>query len=271
MATGNHFDHSASITLRGWFRMSMLVGTSGWQYDDWRGRLYPPGLPKRLWLERYAECFDTVENNNAFYRLPRRETFESWRDRTPDGFVMAVKASRYLTHIRRLKNPAEPVERLLGTAQGLGAKLGPILLQLPPNLRADPGLLAECLHHFPAGVRVAVEPRHPSWWTDEVRDVLTRYAAALCWADRRGRPLTPLWRTAGWAYLRFHEGAAHPWPTYGDRALRTWAGRLTDTWGAEADAYVYFNNDPGGAAVRNATRFIELARTGTGTGSRLPG
>jgi Uncharacterized conserved protein len=141
--------------------MAMLVGTSGWQYDDWRGLLYPPGLPKRLWLERYGECFDTVENNNAFYRLPARETFESWRDRTPDAFVMAVKASRYLTHIKRLKDPREPVERLLRTAEGLGTKLGPILLQLPPTLRADTDLLTECLRGFPAGVRVAVEPRHP--------------------------------------------------------------------------------------------------------------
>jgi uncharacterized protein YecE (DUF72 family) len=241
--------------------MAMLVGTSGWQYDDWRGLLYPAGLPRRRWLERYGECFDTVENNNAFYRLPRRETFECWRDRTPDGFVMTVKASRYLTHIRRLKDPTEPVERLLRAAQGLGGKLGPILLQLPPTLRADPGRLAECLRVFPAGVRVAVEPRHPSWWTGEVRDILTRHGAALCWADRRGRPLTPLWRTADWAYLRFHEGAAQPWPAYGDTALRTWVRRLTDTGAPGTDAFVYFNNDPGGAAVGNARRFIEFSST----------
>jgi uncharacterized protein YecE (DUF72 family) len=240
--------------------MALLVGTSGWQYDDWRGVLYPPGLPKRLWLERYGECFETVENNNAFYRLPARETFESWRDRTPDGFVMAVKASRYLTHIKRLKDPHEPVERLLRTAQGLGPKLGPILLQLPPTLQADPDLLTACLRGFPAGVRVAVEPRHPSWWAGQIRDVLTRYGAVLCWVDRRGRPGAPLWRTADWAYLRFHEGSAHPWPSYGDSALHTWLQRLGGTWDADADAFVYFNNDPGGAAVRNANRFIEIAR-----------
>lgn len=235
--------------------MPVYVGTSGWQYADWRDVLYPEGLPQRLWLERYAEVFPTVENNGAFYRLPKRETFESWRDRTPPGFVMAVKASRFLTHIKRLKAPAEPVARLMGVAEALEDRLGPVLLQLPPNLQADIPLLDECLACFPTHIRVAVEPRHPSWWTDETRAVLEKRGAALCWADRLGRPETPLWRTAEWLYLRFHEGAAHPWPHYGDRALRTWADRL----GQNADAYVYFNNDPGGAAVRNAKRFTALA------------
>jgi uncharacterized protein YecE (DUF72 family) len=239
--------------------MGWRTGTSGWQYDHWRGVLYPPELPKRLWLERYCEEFDTLENNNAFYRLPAKETFADWHNRTPAGFVMAVKASRYLTHIKRLKDPAEPVQRLLAAASGLGSKLGPILLQLPPTLRADPDLLDACLARFPAGVRVAVEPRHPSWWTDEVRSVLARRGAALCWADRLGLPITPLWRTADWAYLRFHEGGANPWPSYGDRALRSWITRLTDVFGAESDAYVYFNNDPEGCAVRNAFRFIALS------------
>ncbi|WP_395110742.1 DUF72 domain-containing protein [Actinomadura sp. SCN-SB] len=240
--------------------MPVYVGTSGWQYAHWRGVLYPKGLPQRLWLERYAEVFPTCENNGAFYRLPRRETFESWRDRTPDGFVMALKASRYLTHIRRLRDPAEPVARLMGVARVLGPRLGPVLLQLPPTLRADPGVLSDCLAQFPREVRVAVEPRHVSWWTDETRAVLERHGAALCWADRLGRPQNPLWRTADWGYLRFHEGAARPWPNYGDQALRTWARRLADTWDAdENDAYVYFNNDPGGAAVRNALRFTALA------------
>lgn len=234
--------------------MTVLVGTSGWQYADWREVLYPAGLPQSRWLRRYAECFDTVENNNAFYRLPTPENFGRWREETPEGFVMAVKASRFLTHIKRLKDPEEPVERLLRSARGLRERLGPILLQLPPTLRADPGRLDRCLRRFPARVRVAVEPRHESWWTDEVRDVLARRGAALCWADRLGHPLTPLWRTADWAYVRFHEGAARPWPSYGDRALRSWVERVP------GEAYVYFNNDPGGAAVRDAARFAALAR-----------
>ncbi|HEV7930895.1 MAG TPA: DUF72 domain-containing protein [Actinomadura sp.] len=250
--------------------MPMLVGTSGWQYADWRGVLYPPGLPQRLWLERYAECFETVEVNNAFYRLPSYEIFESWRDRTPPSFVMAVKASRFLTHIKRLKEPEEPVERLMRAAAGLGSRLGPILLQLPPTLQVEVERLDRCLGCFPAETRVAVEPRHISWWTDEVREVLTRHAAALCWADRRSRPLSPLWRTAGWGYLRLHEGTARPWPNYGDQALRTWVRRLSETWDDDRDVFVYFNNDPGGAAVRNAVRFAELARAAGRTVSRTP-
>jgi uncharacterized protein YecE (DUF72 family) len=191
-------------------RGTIRVGTSGWQYADWRGVLYPPGVPQRRWLETYAGEFGTVESNAAFYRLPARETFARWRDATPPSFVMAVKASRYLTHVRRLAGPDEPVARLLAAAGGLGPKLGPVLLQLPPTLAADFGLLGRCLRCFPAGVRVAVEFRHPSWWTGETRDVLAAHGAALCWADRRGRPVAPLWRPASFVYLRLHEGTAHP-------------------------------------------------------------
>ncbi|MCO5972809.1 DUF72 domain-containing protein [Actinoallomurus soli] len=250
--------------------MPLLIGTSGWQYKHWRDVLYPTGLPQRVWLERYTECFDTVENNNAFYRLPSREVFAGWRERTPPDFVMAVKASRYLTHIKRLKDPEEPVDRLMNAAGGLGDKLGPVLVQLPPTLQIEVERLERCLRRFPAGVRVAVEPRHPSWWTDEVRDLLIRHGAALCWADRLGRPLTPLWRTADWGYLRLHEGAATPWPEYGDQALRSWVRRLAETWDDAQDVYVYFNNDPGGAAVRDAGRFAEFARAAGRGVTRTP-
>ncbi|MEU1083366.1 DUF72 domain-containing protein [Streptomyces sp. NPDC005908] len=238
--------------------MPLLVGTSGWQYKDWRGVLYPPGLPVRLWLEEYAASFATVEVNNAFYRLPSRETFESWRERTPPGFVVALKASRYLTHIKRLRDPEEPVERLMGRAAGLGDRLGPVLLQLPPTLQADPALLDACLRRFPASTRVAVEPRHPSWWTPEVRAVLEARGAALCWADVLSRPVTPLWRTTDWGYVRFHQGRAHPWPHYGRQALRTWLDRITTTWPANADVHTYFNNDPNAAAVHNARTLIGM-------------
>jgi uncharacterized protein YecE (DUF72 family) len=246
-----------------------LIGTSGWQYRDWRGRLYPPGVPQRRWLEHYAGAFDTVELNNAFYRLPDKDIFERWRDRTPPGFVIAVKASRYLTHIKRLRDPDEPVARLLDRAAGLGPRLGPVLLQLPPTLRADAGLLDACLRAFPGQVRVAVEPRHPSWWVDEIRDLLAERGAALCWADRRGRPVTPLWRTADWGYLRLHEGTAQPRPRYGSRALRSWAQRLADTWPERADVYAYFNNDPGGAAVVDAIHFAAAVRRAGRTPSRV--
>jgi len=247
--------------------VAVLIGTSGWQYRDWRGGLYPPGVPQRRWLEHYATHYQTVENNNSFYRLPAADTFAGWRARTPDDFVMAVKASRYLTHVRRLRDPAEPVARFLSAAAGLGNKLGPVLLQLPPTLRAEPGLLDACLAEFRraraaglAPVKVAVEPRHASWWTGEVRQILAAHDAALCWADRLGRPVTPLWPTASWGYLRFHEGAADPWPSYGEQALGSWAERVRHAFPAAADVYVYFNNDPGGAAVVNSATFASLAR-----------
>jgi len=243
--------------------VTTLVGTSGWQYKDWRGRFYPEKLPQRLWLEHYAARFATVEVNNAFYRLPEKSVFEGWRSRTPGDFCVVVKASRYLTHIQRLRGPEEPVARLMERAVGLGEKLGPILLQLPPTLRADADLLDACLRCFDSGVRLAVEPRHESWWVPAVRSVLEARGAALCWADRLGRPMTPLWRTAEWGYLRLHEGRAQPWPCYGRQALRTWAERLAGTWEAGEDVYVYFNNDPGGAAIDNAVTFAgEVARTG---------
>lgn len=238
--------------------MPIRIATSGWQYADWRGVLYPPGLPQRLWLEEYARHFDTLELNNSFYRLPSYDAFAAWRQRLPVGFVVAVKASRYLTHIRRLRDPAEPVARLMGAARGLGDRLGPILLQLPPTQRAEPGRLAETLGFFPDGSRIAVELRHPSWWTDETREVLVDHGAALCWADRLGRPQSPLWRTAAWGYLRFHEGRARPRPGYGDRALRTWADRVLAEFGPNDDVFVYFNNDSGGAAIRDARRFTRI-------------
>jgi uncharacterized protein YecE (DUF72 family) len=188
--------------------------------------------------------------------------FERWRDETPGGFVVAVKASRYLTHIRRLRDPAEPVARLTARAEGLGDRLGPYLLQLPPTLRVAPEALDACLACFPGDARVAVEPRHESWWTDDVRDVLTRRHAALCWADRLGRPATPLWRTTDWGYLRMHEGAASPRPSYGRAALATWLDRLGAAWplrSAAADVFVFFNNDRGGAAIHNARTLCRMA------------
>ncbi|MFF1276908.1 DUF72 domain-containing protein [Streptomyces marokkonensis] len=239
--------------------MTLFVGTSGWQYKDWRGVLYPAGLPVRLWLEEYAAHFATVEINNAFYRLPSRETFEAWRERTPPGFVVALKASRYLTHIKRLRDPEEPVDRLMSRAAGLGDRLGPVLLQLPPTLQADPALLRACLRRFPASTRVAVEPRHPSWWTPHVRAVLESLGAALCWADVLARPATPLWRTADWGYVRFHQGRAQPWPHYGRRSLQTWVHRIAATWPAGEDVHAYFNNDPNAAAVTDARAFMRLA------------
>lgn len=240
--------------------MAVRIGTCGWQYKHWSDVLYPRGTPQRLWLETYAAAFGTVEADGTFYRLPKRETFEQWRARTPEGFVFAVKASRYLTHVKRLRDPQEPVERMMAAAAaGLGPRLGPILLQLPPTLPADPGALDACLRCFPPGQRIAVEPRHETWWVPEVRAVLERRGAALCWADRRSRAATPLWRTADWGYLRLHEGAGSDF-RYGTAALTRWMAAISDAWPtASEDVYVYFNNDMRAAAVHDARAFAATA------------
>jgi uncharacterized protein YecE (DUF72 family) len=250
--------------------MPLLIGTSGWQYRDWRGGFYPREIGVARWLEHYATRFPTVENNGTFYRLAPPATFADWRSRTPPGFVMAVKASRYLTHIRRLREPAEPVARLLSAAGGLGGRLGPVLLQLPPTMPADLAVLDDCLREFSVQwaalgqdqapeLRVCVEFRHPSWQTPEVSAVLERHHAAVCWSDRPGKPLGKLWRTADWGYLRFHEGAASPWPRYGAQALGTWLDRIADSFSRDSDVYLYFNNDQHGAAPADATALMEAA------------
>jgi uncharacterized protein YecE (DUF72 family) len=252
--------------------MPLVIGTSGWQYRDWRGVFYPAGVPQARWLEYYAGKFPTVENNGTFYRLPGPGAFAAWRERTPDGFTMVVKASRYLTHIRRLRDPAEPVARLLGAAAHLGPRLGPVLLQLPPNMTIDPDALDGVLTQFarfkppkdapplPGPVRVAVEFRHESWWTEEIKGILARHDAALSWADRKEQSLTPLWRTASWGYLRLHEGAGRSWPRYTRRTLGRWVDDLAEAWPQRDDVFVFFNNDQNGAAPKDALALAKLTR-----------
>jgi uncharacterized protein YecE (DUF72 family) len=248
--------------------MTVLVGTSGWQYDDWGPLLYA-GVPKRRWLERHAEAFATVEVNNAFYRLPRREVFDGWAARTPPDYVVTVKASRFLTHVRRLREPQEPVARLVDRLAGLGGKLGAVLLQLPPTLQRDADLLDACLGCFPAGMRVAVEPRHASWWDPSTRSVLQEHRAALVWADAGGTAVTPLWRTADWGYLRLHHGPGDSWE-YGPEGVRPWARELAAAWAEDETMHAYTNNDPGGAALRDATHLAaELRAVGRST-TRVP-
>jgi uncharacterized protein YecE (DUF72 family) len=253
--------------------MSLYIGTSGWQYAHWKRRFYPiegPGkIPQRLWLEFYAQRFQTVESNAAFYNLPERKTFEAWRERTPDDFVMAVKVSRYLTHIKKLNESQEPVERFVGRAEGLGPKLGPALVQLPPQLGCDLDRLRETLDAFPKRMRVAVEFRHRSWWAPEVEALLERAGAALCLADRRG-PVSALWRTTDWGYVRFHGGREAPGGCYGESALKTWVDRIAATWPATADVFVYFNNDFHACALANAVTFARLADTAGLAPTRVP-
>jgi uncharacterized protein YecE (DUF72 family) len=230
------------------------VGTSGWQYRDWRGVLYPRGLPQGEWLSHFAATFETVEVNNSFYRLPERATFERWRRQTPPGFVVTVKASRYVTHILRLREAEDPVDTLWERAKGLGPRLGPVLFQLPPRFPADPGRLATFLGTLPRPMRAAFEFRDPSWHTEEIHRMLDEAGAALVWPDRPGSRFTlPL--TGGWGYVRFHQGRSST-PDYDRRKLRRWADRIAAV--AAREVFVYFNNDPGGAAVRDARAFRTL-------------
>jgi uncharacterized protein YecE (DUF72 family) len=253
--------------------MPFFIGTSGWQYDHWKRRFYPTSgpdkIPQRAWLEFYAQRFATVESNAAFYNLPARSTFEAWRERTPADFIVAVKVSRYLTHILKLNEPEEPVERFVERSRGLGDKLGPALLQLPPQLGLDIDRLRRTLEAFPRSMRVAVEFRHASWWRDEVRALLEKHGAALCLADRR-RPVSPIWRTTDWTYVRFHGGRGSPGGCYGDDALSTWLDRIRETWPEPADVFVYFNNDFHACALANAVTFAQLCRAAGLDASRVP-
>lgn len=239
--------------------MLLRIGTSGWQYADWRGAFYPTELAKSRWLEHYAARFATVEVNNAFYRLPAADVFAQWAARTPADFLVAVKASRFLTHVKRLREPLEPVQRLMERCTHLGDKLGPILLQLPPTMRVDHAALRATLAAFPAGTRVAVEPRHESWFVEETAALLAEYDAAYCLSDSSTR-VAPRWCTASFAYLRFHDGAGRPRPCYARPQLQQWAEWLAQSLPATHEVFVYFNNDPGGCAPRDAVRFAAEAR-----------
>jgi uncharacterized protein YecE (DUF72 family) len=248
--------------------MAIRIGTSGFIYEHWRGRFYPPSA-RGTELEWYAQAFDTVELNVTFYRMPPTSTFRSWAARVPAGFLFAVKASRYLTHVKRLKEPRPSVELLVERAGELGSHLGPILIQLPPDLEVDLPALEETLDAFPAGLQLAVEPRHDSWFVDDLRRILADRNAALCVADRRG-PISPLWRTADWGYLRFHAGRAKPRSCYGPDELDRWTERLVAGWGRDANGFVYFNNDGNGCALRDASLFAgQLVERGVNV-AKLP-
>ena len=232
------------------------VGTSGWQYRDWRGRFYPPKLPQREWLRYFSERFPTVEVNNSFYMLPKEESFARWARESPPGFVVTVKASRYITHIRRLRDGRDSVELFWTRATHLGSKLGPVLFQLPPRFGANVGLLEQFLEVLPRHMRPAFEFRDASWESDDVYAALDRARAAWVIPDRPGwRVPKPV--TGGWTYIRFHEGGHAPRGAgYTREKLRRWADTIASF---EADeAFVYFNNDPGAAAVRDAVVLMEL-------------
>lgn len=232
--------------------MAIRVGTSGYQYLHWRGVLYPPELPLRSWLDRYASLFDTVELNATFYRLPSPEAVARWRAAVPPGFVFAVKGSRYLTHLKRLRDAGAGLARFLRPVVRLGPALGPLLWQLPPQLAPDHPRLDAFLALLPPG-RHAVEFRDPAWYTEATCAVLDRHGAAFCEHDRVDRPPPRL--TGGFRYVRFHGTTGRYHGRYGPAALRPWAEDLVG-WArsprSSGEAWVYFNNDLGGAAVHDA-------------------
>jgi uncharacterized protein YecE (DUF72 family) len=235
------------------------VGCSGWQYKDWRnGAFYPPKLPQRRWLEHYASVFGTVEVNSTFYRLAKPEAVARWVAETPAGFLFTVKASRYLTHIRRLAELSEGIERFYAAIEPLARspKLGPVLWQLPGNFRRDEDRLAEALAVLPPG-RHCFEFRDESWFTPDVLEILRAYDVALVYGDHPSRPWQPLELTAGWTFVRFHYGHRGRRGNYSETELREWAARLRAVR-TEAEVFVYFNNDWEAFAPRNALRLRAL-------------
>ncbi len=228
------------------------IGCSGWMYDDWRGRFYPEGEPKRRWLELYAKHFDTVEVNATFYRLQRREAVAGWVAQTGEGFTFAVKASRYLTHIKRLVDIADGVQRFYEPLEPLieARRLGPVLWQLPENFHRDDERLHGWLAVLPEGMHT-IEFRHPSWFAAPVLDALRSRGVALAIGDHPKRPFQSYEATAGWRFVRFHYGSRGRSGNYARTELDTWARRIAQ-WRRETEVFAYFNNDWRGFAPDNA-------------------
>jgi uncharacterized protein YecE (DUF72 family) len=233
-------------------RRPVRIGCSGWNYAAWKDELYE-GKPARLWLEHYARRFDTVEVNNTFYRLPRKTSVARWVQQTPPGFLFAVKASRYLTHIKRLTDLGGGIQRYYECIEPLvrSPKLGPVLWQLPATFRRNDDRLAAALTAVPPG-RHCFEFRHPSWFVEPVYDLLRTHRAALVIGDRpEVKEFQPHEFTADWTYVRFHYGSRGRRGNYSERELEEWAQRF-EKWSAEVEVLAYFNNDWEVFSVRNA-------------------
>jgi uncharacterized protein YecE (DUF72 family) len=237
------------------------IGTSGWHYRHWLGNFYPEKLPAARMLEHYYRRFDTVELNNSFYKLPKPETFRCWKESTPKGFLFAVKASRFITHNLKLKNPQNALDNFLPRAEALGAKLGPILFQVPPAWRVNLERLEEFLSMLPRYHRYTFEFREPSWIGPEVDAILKRYNAAFCIYDIGGFH-SPIELTADWTYVRLHGPGAKYQGSYSDAVLRAWARRI-EQWRSRLKAiHIYFDNDQHGYAAQNALRLKGLVGSG---------
>lgn len=236
------------------------IGTSGWNYGHWRGLFYPQKLAVKHWFEFYSRHFPTVEINNTFYREPAAETYDRWQRQAPEGFRYAVKAHRYLTHLKRLIDPEDSLERVIKGARRLKEHMGPVLYQLPPYFKRTEehaARLEAFLELLPGDMQHCVEFRDNSWWEDEATSAqLRRHNVAFCCHDSGGKE-TPFVATAGFAYVRFHGGSAHA-GNYADSELRSYADRL-ERLAVQADTvYIYFNNDVGGHAITNAQTLARM-------------
>lgn len=232
------------------------MGTSGWHYPHWRGIFYPSDLPPSRWLGYYARHFSTVELNAPFYRLPTEKAFQGWAKGVPPGFRFAVKASRWITHMRRLRGGPE-VDLFLERVRHLGDALGPILYQLPPRMGRDLQRLEGFLARLPSGLLHAMEFRHPSWFCPAVYALLRRYRVALCLVDIVDFP-SPREATGEFIYVRFHGAGGLYWGSYSEDALRRWAQDMLALSEGYRPLWVYFNNDAEGAAVGDALRLRAL-------------
>jgi uncharacterized protein YecE (DUF72 family) len=230
--------------------MSLYVGTSGYSYKRWKGSFYPKDLPDKKMLAYYGERFRTVEINNTFYRLPKASVLEAWAEAVPADFKFVLKASQRITHMKRLKDADELVSYLLETAGVLKERLGPLLFQLPPNMKKDVARLSAFLALLPSHRRAAFEFRHQSWFDEEVFAVLRDHQAALCIAEAEGELEIPFMATADWGYLRLRM------PEYSDAELKTWVKQIQKP--AWRDAFVFFKHEDEGKGPEFAKRFLEM-------------
>jgi uncharacterized protein YecE (DUF72 family) len=237
--------------------MDWHIGCSGWSYRHWRDNFYPSGLPSRQWLEYYASQFNTVEINSSFYRLPATQTIERWVDQTPADFRFSVKASRLITHFRQLRNCEKPLQTFVKHIRAFGPKLGPVLFQTPSSLERNDDVLKAFLSLLPDDLTAVFEFRGRSWWTEEVREILAGHGAGFC-IFNLGQTTTPVVPTAPDVYVRFHGPSTAYASSYSDETLRRWGDEI-DGLGS-GRAWVYFNNDIGGHAPKDALRLRAMTK-----------
>ena len=240
-------------------RGEIRIGCSGWIYRHWRDLFYPPKLPQRLWFEHYAANFETVELNTSFYRLPAPDSFAKWRDQAPPGFRYAVKAPRFITHMKKLKDCAESVDEFLRRARNLGETIGPILYQLPPRWACNLQRLEEFVALLPPDLAHVFEFREKSWLTGDVLALLDRRGVSFCVHDMAGST-TERWAAGPVAYVRFHGGVGKYWGRYPDEALLSWADWIVAQAQAGRDVWCYFNNDIYGHAIEDASTLRSMVR-----------